>query len=324
MRRALRRPLPLFFAAVCIALLWSCHHTAAMPTEPAGDFIVVNGKKLWYRIEGDGPPLLVIPGGPGASHAYLWPHLSRLAKNFKIIWFDAYGRGKSERAKNPTEYTFVREVEEVEGLRQALHLGKTNIYGHSYGGMVAQAYALKYPASVDRLILADTFHSGAMLQSANDNWNFELQNQMPELWDRLQKLRAEKHLSCDPQYQKAEGEIPVSLLYYYDPSNANDPSYGSFDVNLDVYCQLAGPDADVVLGGDLARLDFRSRLKKLTMPTLVLTGRFDRVATPRLAIQFKQFIPQATFVMFERSGHNPFLEEPAKHEAVVKAFLGGH
>jgi proline iminopeptidase len=57
------------------------------------------------------------------------------------------------------------------------------------------------------------------------------------------------------------------------------------------------------------------------MSTLILAGRFDRVALPRFSIQFKQYAPQAEFVMFEKSGHNPYVEEPAKMFEVVRRFL---
>jgi len=295
---------------------------AQKPTEPPGAFVTVNGHRLWYRTSGHGRPLLLIPGGPGSSHSYFYPALERLTDSFRVIYFDAYGRGRSDHASDPREYSFARDVEEVEGLRVALGLGKIAVYGHSYGGIVAQGYALKYPTSVSHLVLANTFHSAEMWQKGNnDNWNHELQNQFPDLWDELQHLRAGGGLSCDSAYQAIEGRMPASLVYFYDPSNVGGASYSSFDMNLQVYCQIAGPDADVVLGGDLSSIDFRRRLRTIGVPTLVLAGRFDRVAIPRYAIQFKSLMPRAKFVLFEYSGHEPFIEEPERHDSVMRAFL---
>jgi proline iminopeptidase len=295
---------------------------AQKPTEPAGAFVTVNRHRVWYRSSGHGPVLLLIAGGPGSSHSYLYPGLERLTDSFRVVYFDAYGRGRSDRAKDPREYSFARDVEEVEGLRVALGLGRIAVYGHSYGGIVAQAYALKYPRSLSHLILANTFHSAEMWQKGNnDNWNHELQNQYPDLWEELQRLRATGGLSCDSAYQAIEGRMPASLVYFYDPSNAEGASVASFDTNLQVYCQIAGPDADVVLGGDLASLDFRRQLRTISVPTLVLAGRFDRVAIPRYTMQFKTLMPRAQFVLFERSGHEPFIEEPERHDSVMRAFL---
>jgi len=290
--------------------------------EPPGQYVTVGKHRIWYRIVGEGEPLLLIPGGPGSSHSYFWPHFDRLSDSFKIIYFDAFGRGSSDRAYDPHDYSFVHDVDEVEGLRIALGLGKINLYGQSYGGIVAQGYALKYPYSLNRLILANTLHSAEMWQKGNnDNWNYEIQNQYPELWARLDSLRANGVVSCDSMYQAIEGELPVSLFYYYDPSNVNINSYASLNINIQVYAQIAGPDADFILGGDLASLDFRAQLSIVRIPTLILAGRFDRVAIPRYSIQYKRFMPQAQFVMFERSGHLPFIEEPQRHDAVLRDFL---
>ena len=293
--------------------------SAQQPAEPQGKFVVVNGHRLWYRIAGTGSPLLLIPGGPGSSHTYFYPSLERLADSFQLVFFDAFGRGQSDRAKNPSEYSLNHDIDDAEGLRKALGLGLIAVYGHSYGGLVAQGYALRYPQSLSKLILANTCHSAEMWQKGgNDNWNNEIQNQYPEVWAELQQLRAKEIVSCDPTYQKVQGRVTRCLLYFYDPSNSNL----TVDTNLDVFCQIAGPDAGIVLGGDLASVDFRGQLRGIPVPTLVLAGRFDRVGIPRYSVQFKTFMPQAQFVMFEKSGHLPFLEEPELHDSLVRAFLG--
>ena len=285
---------------------------------PPGNFVVVNGAKIWYESEGKGEPLLLIAGGPGSAH-YFHPYFSILADSYRVIYFDAFGRGKSERAKSPKEYTFERDVNDIEGLRKALGLGKINILGHSYGGMVAQAYALKYPDSVKRLILADTLFSGEMWQANNDSSNHELRNQYPEVWEKMENLRAQGFHSSTKEHQDAY-QIPQGLLYFYNPSNAEGLAQPDF--NPEVYYSMAGDDADFLIGGDIAKLDFRTELKNLKMPTLILTGRYDRVSLPRFAVQFKRYAPQAKFVMFEKSGHNPFIEETAKTMEVLREFLG--
>ncbi len=146
-----------------------------------GNHAVINGAKLWYEIKGEGEPLLLIPGGPGFSHLYFTPHFSKLSDRFKIIYFDAFGRGKSERGESPKSYSLKRDVEDIEGLRKFLGIDKLNIFGHSYGGIVAQAYALKYPEHLDKLILSNTLCSSEMYQAVIDNLNNEIQNQYPEV-----------------------------------------------------------------------------------------------------------------------------------------------
>lgn len=284
---------------------------------PPGAFIEVNGAKLWYESEGTGAPLVLIAGGPGAPHNVFHPFFSVLAEHDRVIYFDAFGRGKSDRAKSPREYSFDRDVNDIEGLRKALGLGKIALLGFSYGGMVAQAYALTYPDVVSKLILADTCYSAEMWQENNDNSNYELQNQFPETWAKVQQLRSMGLHSSAKEHRKAY-DIPPGLLYFHDASIAEKSPKELFEINSDVYYAIVGDDGDFLTGGDIAKLDFRTRLKDLPMPVLVLAGRYDRVAFPRFSLQFKTYAPRAQFVMFEQSGHFTFMEEPDAFFAVVR------
>ena len=309
------------FAGVLVVLILAsnCSQTTSFKTKhPPGDYVVVNDAKLWYESEGQGETLLLIAGGPGTSHSYFHPYFSTLADSYRVIYFDAFGRGKSDRAKLPSDYTFERDVEDIEGLRKALGLGQINVLGHSYGGLVAQAYTLKYPNSIKRLILANTFFSGEMWQANNDSYNHEIRNQYPEVWEKIQQLRARGVRSSAKEHQEVYSTIPAGLLYFYDASNANKQVV---EFNPEVYYAIAGDDADFLIGGDIVKLDFRAELKNLRMPVLILAGRFDRVALPRFSIEFSDYAPQAEFVMFEKSGHYPYIEETAKMFEVVRSFL---
>lgn len=290
----------------------------AAAVHPPGGFVEVNGARLWYEIEGKGEPVLLIAGGPGASHAYFHPWFSALADSFRVVYFDAFGRGRSGRATPGHRYSFAGDVEDVEGLRKALGLGKINLIGHSYGGMVAQAYALRYPGSLRRLVLANTLFSAEMWQANNDNCNYEIRNQYPETWEKIQALRAKGLHSSAPEHQKAYGEVAPGLFYFY---NGRSADRIPLDINPDVYYTIAGDDADFLIGGDITPLDFRDRLRDLRMPLLILAGRFDRVTFPRFSTQFKKYAPRARFVLFERAGHYPFVEDSTATFRELRAFL---
>jgi proline iminopeptidase len=321
-RAVLARTAAVVFCALCIAALpVFVHAQISSPgvKHPPGAYAKVNGIKLWYETEGRGEPLVLVAGGPGDPHAVFHLFFSRLADRRQVIYFDAFGVGKSDRAKSNREYSFARDVENLEGLRKALGIAKMNLLGQSYGGMVAQAYALKYPQSVERLILIDTFYSGQMWQANDDNANREIQTQFPEAWAKLQKLRAMGLRSNAPEHQEIYDSVPLGLFYFRDASKAallpNEPS------NTGLYYAIAGDDADFTIGGDIARLDFRAALRKLTMPILVIAGRYDRISLPQWAVKYKTYAPQAHFVMMENSGHFPYVEEPEKMLSVLREFL---
>lgn len=281
-----------------------------------GKYYEVNGAKLWVVSFGNGDPLFLIAGGPGNAHYYLRAFDSLSTTN-TLVYFDAFGRGKSDTAKDVKEYSLRRDIEDLEGLRKAMGFSKINILGHSYGGVVAQGYAIKYPENVSHLILANTLHSYLMWQENDDNYNREIKTNYPEVWEELMKIREQGFVSSDPIHQEIYSRIPYGFLYAYNPDNFNRPINRPYpnNNNTKLYYQLVGKDGDFIVGNDIGNFDFRTQLKNLKMPILIYGGRFDRVAVPWMTIKYKQYCPQAEFVMFEKSGHNPHVEEP---EALIK------
>jgi proline iminopeptidase len=277
--------------------------------------IEVNGKKLWVEEEGSGEPLILLPGGPAASHRIFRPYFSSLAARYRIIYYDYYGRGQSQRPS---------DVEDLEGLRKALGLDKINLYGFSYGGLVAQAYALKYGANVSNLVLANTLHSPEMWQKNHENINREISNQYPEVWDRIIELRKQGVRSSDPVLRQEFGSVPGNkLLRFYNPGLAAELLDGKWAPNLELYFEFVGHDIDFFIGGQLGLIpDFRPLLKNLEMPVLIMAGRHDRALYPRYQMEFKQYCPQAEFLLFEESGSFIHIEENGKLRAILEGFLG--
>ena len=304
-------------------------YTQTLPdSQKDGKYILVNGARLWVVLVGKGDPLFIIPGGPGGAHIS-YRDFDPLAAHNMIVYFDAFGRGKSDTAKDMKEYTLDRDIEDVEGLRAGLHLDQINVLGHSYGGLVAQGYAIRYPQHVKHLVLANTFHSFIMWQKNDDNSNHEIKTNYPEIWDALMKIREKGAVSSDPEHQAIYGQVPYGFLYSYNPDNFQRRPRPAMPTapypnpnNTKLYYQMVGKDGDFIVGSDIGNFDFRTRLKSLTMPVLIYGGRFDRVAVPEMMIKFKAYCPQARFAMFEFSGHNPQVEEPEKLFPLLNEFLG--
>src|SRR5712671_306667 len=115
-------------------------------------YVDANGVLIFYQTIGQGAPLMIVHGGPGASHDYLMPYLLPLVRGNKLIFIDERGSGRSEKLEDTAQYTVENMVEDVESVRQALHLGKISLMGHSFGGVLAQAYAFKYQQNLTHLI----------------------------------------------------------------------------------------------------------------------------------------------------------------------------
>lgn len=290
---------------------------------PKGKYIEVNGAKLWVETEGKGLPLFLISGGPGSAHTYMHS-FDTLRDHHLLVFIDGFGRGKSDVAKNVKEYSIARDVSDVDGVRKALGFDKISILGHSYGTVVAQQYAVDHPKHMNKLIIADGFFSGKMWQENCDNANHEIEENYPEVWDSLLVLRSEGLQSSDPACIKIYGQVPYGFMYAYNPNKFLHSSYPPYpnSFNTKLYYQLVGPDGDFIVGNDIRKFDVTKDLKNLKMPILILAGRFDRVSVPKFAVRYKKLCPQATFVMFEKSGHNPMIEQPKKTFAVIRKFLG--
>ncbi|MBI2270146.1 MAG: alpha/beta fold hydrolase [Bacteroidetes bacterium] len=289
---------------------------------PEGKHIKVNGAKLWVETVGAGDPLFLISGGPGGAHVGMHS-FDGLKDSCTLVYIDNFGRGKSDTAKSVTEYSISRDVEDIEGLRVAMKYEKINILGHSYGSLVAQEYAFKYPMNVKHLILANGFFSAEMWQKNDDNSNHEIKTNYPEVWEKLMQLRDAGAHSNDPEHITVYGKVPYGFLYAYNPENfrkSRDPEYPN-PFNTKLYYQLVGDDGDFIIGGDIGKIDYRKQLKDLKMPVLIVAGRYDRVSVPEFAVQYKKYCPQGQFEMFERSGHNPQVEEPEKEFKIIKKFL---
>jgi proline iminopeptidase len=296
----------------------SVHH-------PAGAFVTISGKRIWYESEGAGDPLILLPGGPGGSHDYFHPFFSRLRGAFRVIYFDPFGTGRSGRSTNIKDYSLAGEIEEIEGLRNALALGRINLLGHSYGGVLAQAYVERYPGSVKRLILSNALVTAAAWNETNAHANAETKEFFPENTDRMAELQAQGAGSMSPEMAKASPD-PAKVtahFFFYDRSNAHYIVFNDTTFNPEVSSAIGGDNMDVTVGGDLAHFDFRNTLRSLRVPILIMAGREDGVVLPRLAQELRRAAPQAEFVMFERSGHYPFIEETDKAMRVITTFLRG-
>lgn len=289
---------------------------------PEGRHHEVRGHRLWVETEGSGAPLLLLSGlGPAGSHAIFHPFFSDLAADFRIVYVDLYGRGRSDRPGDLTEITFERDVADVAELIDVLGLGPVHLYGFSYGGLLGQALALDHPHLVRSLTLANSLHGPEMWQLNHANINRELALQSPEVWARVQELRRAGVRSTESPLLELLATAS-KLVRFYNPDNAALLATEPGARNVELYPLFVGADVDFVIGGEVARIpDFRPRLKELSCPTMVLAGQYDRALYPALQRQFVEHAPQIDFHLLERSGSFAHVEEPDRVFALLRDAL---
>lgn len=312
-------------ASLALAAALGTAAAAAAPAVRTGTLETPDGT-LFYELHGEGPPIVLVAGGPGAPRTSLRPEFDRLARTHTVVYFDNLGRGRSSDLAPGRRHSPERDAEDIERLRRHLGFERFSLLGHSYGGYPALAYAGKHPQRLARLVISSSGHSAESWQRNIDNVNRFVENQYPEVWAKLQSLRARGVKSCDPDYQEVYGE-PVAQLYWHDPSWATRRTRVSDDprdtFRPRTYCDIAGEDSEVRVGGSLATFDARPALAAVRVPTLVTAGRYDVVCPPKVAHEIAAAFPAgvAKVRVFDRSSHRPWVEENATYFEELEAFL---
>lgn len=118
--------------------------------------VKADNASLYCRVIGRGEPLIVIHGGPGLSMDYLLPALDQLANDHTVIYYDQRGNGKSDGEINDVNMNLEKFIDDLHAIQNHFKLSKTGLLGHSWGGYLALAYAVKYPDRVNKLIVANS------------------------------------------------------------------------------------------------------------------------------------------------------------------------
>ena len=237
---------------------------------PKGEF------KVWTKRFGSNPciKVLLLHGGPGGTSEYFESLEGFLpAEGIEFIYYDQLGSSRSDQPKDNDLWETARFVEEVEQVRIALGLGKDNFYllGHSWGGILAVEYALKYGSNLKGLIISNMMMS---IPDYNRYAEEVLAKQMdPAVVKEVKELEAKgQHES--PRYME------LLLPNFYAKHLCRlpewpDPVVRSFaHMNKDIYVLMQGP-SEFGASGRLEKWDRKAELKTLPMPTLVIAGKHD-------------------------------------------------
>ena len=257
---------------------------------------------------GDRPPLVCINGGMLFDHSMLWPALSPLAVGRQVILYDQRGRGASSAPANPEDATIDDDAADVGALRRALGVRRWDVLGHSWGGGIAMLATAGDVAGVRRLVLVDAV-------GPTNEWMAPLRTAVLE---RL--VGAERD---------AVARIPEIALCDPDPALHSAYAravYPAWFADPDLAKRFAPPDAMSATGAaTLARLrrhgyDWRTRLRGLSTPTLVIHG--DRDPLPlAVSIDNSYILATARREVVPSSGHMPFWEAPERFFSLIESFL---
>ncbi|MAV37151.1 MAG: prolyl aminopeptidase [Planctomycetaceae bacterium] len=279
----------------------------------------LRGTRLYFDVDGMGlvpdgdrmqprPTLVLLHGGPGGDHSSFKTSLNRLTDVAQLVYLDHRGSGRSAAVDAET-CTLNENVEDLDALRAYLGLEKISILGSSYGGMVAQGYAIRYPDHVDRLILASTAPSFRFLQEAR---NLVSERGTPDQIRVCEALWNAEFTSLEQLHEYYRTMGPM-----YATSFDEEKFEAGWRRGIRNYAQLNSG-----FGGFLRDFDFTDQLATIVCPTLVLAGALDWICPPSQARSIAERIPEVRLEVFENSAHAIAQDEPEKFMELVRRFLG--
>ncbi|SFS54081.1 alpha/beta fold hydrolase [Marininema halotolerans] len=258
---------------------------------------------------GAGERIVFLHGGPGDEHRYFLPHVLPLAETHELFFYDQRGCGQSEKATDPSHYTMIREVETLEALRREKGWDKMNLLGQSWGTMLGLLYACHYPDRVKRLLLVSAVGvQGKDLQRFAENLMDRMSNEEQQSVTRLESEKESMGLNAFDEQMKSI----IFPYYVFNPDNLTHVTETT--INMNVNERMC---ADI-----LAHYDLREQLQRLKgIPLRIIQGRMDLITPDDLTETLFPYLPTQDQVIFERSGHWPFMEEPDYFVEAVREFF---
>jgi proline iminopeptidase len=261
-----------------------------------------------YRINveelGSGFPLIVLHGGPGLDHQMFRPYLDPLAVDYRLLYVDERGQGRSERV-DPTTLSLDRFACDVDLLAQTLGLDSFALLGHSFGAIIATYHAVEVGTAAAYVISGGADESDAMLA--------DVEASLAALGDAGKPIAAswedEKTVQTEAQLKQL---LSVQMPFHFHrepPPGYAEQTVGSPDV-LRHFANAGYGD-----------FDYRPKLGTVQKPTLVVVGEHDRTTTPRAARVLHEGIAGSELVLIPDAGHLSFVEQTDVYLEAVRRFL---
>ena len=271
---------------------------------------------------GQGPPIIVLHGGPDFDIAYLLPEFDRLADSFHLIYYDQRGRGKSAAGVEPQDVSLASEVEDLELVRRHFQADPVVVLGHSWGAVLALEYALRNPHQIAGLILMNP----APVSASDVTVLREAQRRaLGADMDRQREIIAgAPYQQGDPEAVTARYRIHFerALVRREDLEKLMARMKAGFISQGKAGIVKARAVEDRLMADTWAMngYDLLPRLRALNIPTLVIYGDHDFIPVT-IAQHIADAIPRAHLVTLKDCGHFAYLEcGDAARQAIDRFF----
>ncbi len=275
-------------------------------------FVNVDNISLYYKIVGKGEPVVILHGGPGFDHNSII-QFQELGDEFRVIFYDQRASGNSSGKADSASITVQNFVEDLEGLRRQLKLGKINLVGFSWGATLAMFYGIKYPENLKSLIIAGT--GGASIEYF-DEYFLNLRSRTTE--DERRALREIEKLES---FKNRETEIVqkywrIIMIPFFNDKSLVDEVDLTFGKNTLKNQAVIGK----FLMDNLGDYDIHNELSVINCPVLIIHGTYDPFPAEG-AYKVHKRIQSSKLVIMEDAGHFIFIDAKERFFPLVRNFL---
>lgn len=274
------------------------------------------GGRLRLHILSEGPLLMVVHGGPGLDLGYLQPGLQPLGASHRLLLFDQRGTGGSESRMDADAISVRTFVEDMERIRDVEGADRLHLMGHSWGSVLAIAYALEHPERVKSLVLVASANPGA--HQASRVAEAAAAARTPEDRTALSELMASGAFrSREPAAVREMYRLIFASAF------AQRSRAGALPLDMGERTLRQGFTVMELLGSGDGVPDLWGRLSRLAAPTLLVHGSHDPMPF-EVVQEMADSIPQARVALVTGAGHFPWIEQPAQFFDAVVDFLEAH
>jgi proline iminopeptidase len=290
-------------------------------TTPRGTF------RVWVKRIGDNPDLkvLLLHGGPGATHEYLEACDSYLpAAGVEYYYYDQLGSGFSDQPGEPSLWELDRFVDEVEQVRQALGLDRRNfvLYGQSWGGLLAIEYALTHQQHLRALVISN------MMASVPAYNAYAEQVLMPRMDQaalaEIKSLEASGDIENPRYLELLHEQHYVHHVLRMPPADWPDPVQRAFThINPEIYVSMQGPsELGISAQAKLAHWDRTQDLASITVPALVIGARHDTMDPAHMEMMAGR-LPAGRYLYCPDGSHLAMYDDQRTYFDGLIGFLNG-
>ncbi|RIW28941.1 alpha/beta hydrolase [Bacillus salacetis] len=264
-------------------------------------------RRIFVKTIGEGEAIIFLHGGPGSSHQFFLPHVLPLSQHYKLVLYDQNGCGRSGSLRD-NAYSMQDEVATLEMLRQELQLEKLNLFGESWGSILALLYAAAHPKNVNKLLLTAAI-------GVDSKGYIEFQKQ---LLSRMKLVDKIKLFLVDEKIKKGKASMEAMLKIL-------DPYYVYSKDALQNKVQT--PVNKVVndrIGTDINNhYDLTPALQRLSsIPILTVQGDHDILTPAKIKELLTDLVPDARLMKIENCGHWTVIEKPIEMNKIAYDFFG--